>query len=596
MVPYEFLGNAELFGEDEYLDRLRPLAVLVDGRVENHGTVGLAVHDRRTEVRSLGPEAGAAVAQGQSYAAELAVARRAAGTEGELVFEGGRPDDGVQDLSQTHDVAVELLSRHGHAVLPEHVYAPDLHRRDAEAFGGHVHELLDGEVHLRGAEAAHRTREDIVGRRGADVGAHVGHGIGAAALYETPPVHPGRHAGIGPRVAEHIDRGRAEAAVLAEADAVVESVGVALIAFAHGPLALVDDFHRPSDRPRGQGGPGAHDSRRVVLAAEAAAHGRIENLDSGEKTPQGRGDEAPRRKGMLHAPVNLHYSVRARNGHRRFGLHIGMFDELGREALVEDEVAARKGRLRVAPPHLAVVDDIVPFPEAEDGGRGLEGGPRIEEGRQFLGLFFDEGGCREGLRPGLRDDEGDDLPLETYDVLGEDGIVRIDLAVSHLTGHVLGAKDGEDAGSGRGRGDADPQSAGMDEAGIDRHGVSHPGELHIAGVFGATRGLGPGVVAVDGFFGLIHRALLHLSGRSDPAVRNTYFCIYSRFVQCGRPDDSGEHPAAGVPAVIAHRAGEVRMDIRDGFRTGIRACTMDIGSKGGFTGLSIPDIFYQSLP
>ena len=122
-----------------------------------------------------------------------------------------------------------------------------------------------------------------------------------------------------------------------------------LVALAHRPLAVVGHLDRPAREQRGQGRAGADDRRRVVLAAEAAAHGRADDLDAGQGQAEEFGDEAARGIRVLHAAAHLDDAVGADAAEGGLGLEVGVLDEGRAEFLLDDEAPTRRSRGRCRP-------------------------------------------------------------------------------------------------------------------------------------------------------------------------------------------------------------------------------------------------------
>jgi hypothetical protein len=114
--------------------------------------------------------------------------------------------------------------------------------------------LSTAKVHLGRAEAAHGSVEDIVGGHRVHVGVHVVYGIGAEALGGGAPGYPGAHRQVGARVGVHRRLHRHDAAFARHAYLVVQLVGMALVAFAEGPGAVVGHFYRPAGKPGAERG------------------------------------------------------------------------------------------------------------------------------------------------------------------------------------------------------------------------------------------------------------------------------------------------------------------------------------------------------
>ena len=193
--------DAELLGQEQDHGALGALAVLVDARLEQDRAVELDADHGGAEIRALGAEADAAVAHGQADAVVIVLAPAAGGAP-QLLLVAARGQHALEDLGHADGVAVENLAGDGRAPLADHVAPAEFDAGEARLLGRHLDELLDGEVHLRRAEAAHGAGEDVVGIDARHFAVDVGHDVGAAALHGRAPGHPGRDRAVGAAVGD----------------------------------------------------------------------------------------------------------------------------------------------------------------------------------------------------------------------------------------------------------------------------------------------------------------------------------------------------------------------------------------------------------
>ena len=257
-------------------------------------------------------------------------------------FEKPDPVGGLlQDLLQAHDV-VELLPRRRHGAALEAVLQPDLQRVLAHLLGQLVHHRLDGEIHLRRAEPAHRAGVVVVRVDGVDVRLDVLAAVGAGRLHDRAPRHERAHRGIRAAVGDAPDLHRGDRAVLLRPPPVVEHVGVALVAFQHRLLARVHHLDRPAGGTHKQRRAAAHRGHHFVLPAERAAERRLDDLHPVQVKLQRRGDRTPAREEVLYAAGDPDAAVLGRLGQHRFRLDRRMLDERRPELPLEDEVGLRQ--------------------------------------------------------------------------------------------------------------------------------------------------------------------------------------------------------------------------------------------------------------
>ena len=134
---------------------------------------------------------------------------------------------------------------------------------------------------------------------------------------------------------------------------------MALVALAHGPVAVINHLHRATEQLRRERRPRADDGRRVVLAAEAAAHRRADDFDFRKRHAQTRRHKPPRAERMLHAAVNFDHGVRrARHANRRLGFHVSVLDGLRLKLFLDDEIGLLETFVNIAAPDDVGVDDV----------------------------------------------------------------------------------------------------------------------------------------------------------------------------------------------------------------------------------------------
>ena len=132
-------------------------------RLQKDRAIVLAIDDARAEVHAFGAKARAAVADRKAYAVQLVALGLAEGALLVFLAEANLVDDAVHHVLEADRVAGQLLAGHRDGILLDHVDAPHAQRVNLQLVRGDVHDLLDGEVDLRRAEAAHRAGENIVG-------------------------------------------------------------------------------------------------------------------------------------------------------------------------------------------------------------------------------------------------------------------------------------------------------------------------------------------------------------------------------------------------------------------------------------------------
>ena len=215
----------------------------------------------------------------------------------------------VEHLVGRHRV-LELLAGSGDVAGAEQVLLAQLDRIELQLAGDAIHVHLGGELRLRRAEAA----EGAVGRcvRHHDAAAHADRlgAVGTRCVDGGAREHDGAERDVGAAVEAQVDVDGEDGAVFRHGGAVADDRRVALGGSDEILVALVDHLHRAARLAREQHGVAGQNRRILLLAAEAAAGGRLHDAHLVTRQP---GEDAQRAYDVVRA---LHRAV-ARSRRRR---------------------------------------------------------------------------------------------------------------------------------------------------------------------------------------------------------------------------------------------------------------------------------------
>ena len=275
---------------------------------------------------------------------------------------GGEPGARLEHLAGRRRVA--------HA---DRVDVAELERVDAAALGHHVHQHVVQQRRLRHPEAAEGAGRRLVGVDAGRGREHVGHVIGAGRVHRDPVLHREAERDIGAGVEVAVESVGGELPVLGAAIAAGRPGRVALGGGRHRLDPVEDRADRAVEVPRRDRQ--QHLERTVDLAAEAAAAGAGQHVDRVDGQAEHVGDLVPVHMRRLGGGRDLQPAAGAARP-ARLGLDIGVLDEGGLEAALDDDVGFGERRLGLALLHEAGPHHVVFRPGMDDrrvlGERALD--------------------------------------------------------------------------------------------------------------------------------------------------------------------------------------------------------------------------------
>ncbi len=273
-------------------------------------------------------------------------------------------------------------------------------------------------------------------------------------------------------------------------------------------FAAPGEGNRPSQLPGGQREKVL--DREVLAAAERAADRRVADDDLLLQQAEDLGDLAailvqPLAGGLDHHAAGIVYV-----GDARLRLQERVLLPARLELAVDDDVSRPQRRGRVAFADARVLEQIRAVRGMDHRRIGCERRRRVEHRRQILVRDPHEPRAGFGGLVRLGHDERDAVADEAHDVTTEDGLVRLDQAVS-VARHVGRREHGDDAGHGHRPGGIDrPDARVRPPRGNDRE-PQHAGTDEVARVACRARHLaervGPGWGRADHAFNTASRIL-----------------------------------------------------------------------------------------
>ena len=130
----------------------------------------------------------------------------------------------------------------------KHVALADVVAVDADLFGEDVHDALDGEMGLVGAEAAHRAARGIIREDGFGLDIDVGHAVWAAGVAGGAQQALAARAGIAAGIADDSCAHSLQTAVLVRADRILQGHRMALGMKLRGLFAREHRLHGASQQ------------------------------------------------------------------------------------------------------------------------------------------------------------------------------------------------------------------------------------------------------------------------------------------------------------------------------------------------------------
>ena len=245
---------------------------------------------------------------------------------------------GLEALRQADRLGQKLavcgLVAHVQAVLQAEV-----HRIHADRVGHLVDGLLDGRADLGVAEAAERAGVAVVGVDAVDVDVAGVVAVRAHRVDAGAPGGEGRLRGVRARVERALELARAQRAVAVRAEADAHAHGVALVAGDHALFAAEGHADRfaADQRQLGHLGRGLVD--QIVLAAERAAHRRLDDAHQVVRQIQHHGRVAVVDERALVRRVDDHAALARRDGQAALGLDVRVLLRADGVALVELDLA-----------------------------------------------------------------------------------------------------------------------------------------------------------------------------------------------------------------------------------------------------------------
>ena len=397
--------------------------------------------------------------------------------------------------------AADVPAVHRSLAAPDGVASVDLHRVQAEQARHRVDVAVQGEEHLRAAEAAEGPVWRVVGVGERGVAAHVRQPVHVVAAHGADVHDLGTQAAVGAAVGEDAHVLGHDQALARHAQRQVDALRQA----AAGAQEVLDPAVDQAHRPAGAQGQQRGDERVGVLddlGPEAAAHRGGGHADARHR-PLQRGRQArPSQEDRLRGCPDLQPAVGVEHRHRGHRLQVAGVLGVGAVARLVHHGRLRQGRVHVAAVVADAVRDVVmarmhlrrAVGERELGvqQRGLLLVLHADQVQRVQGDVLADGGHRRHL-----------LAAEAHLALGQDVAVLVAHAPARARS-VVARHDRLDPGQRARRTGVDAADARSGVRAAQHLAVQHAGQLDVARVQSPAEHLGPGVhlrrVAAEGRF------------------------------------------------------------------------------------------------